>query len=240
MKMDNEALWGEIEKLRRQLEDIGKTGAGRARFFRGRRAIIFLAGIAAGLVAAQIFFGEARAVAQNDGKDVLVCHTLKLVGSDGKDMLVLGSDADGGFLRMLGQDGKLRAYLAVGAQVGPAFLNLYGTDQKTLLNLGYGADGGSIGVWGKDGKQRVYLGSGVVNNSGQGSGPNSSAGRLSLFGQDGKNLLNLGADADGGYAAIHARDGKERVFLGVAPNVGGGLLNLLDTNGNYKVTLAGK
>jgi hypothetical protein len=224
--------------LQRQLEAMGK--AGRARSFLGRRAIIFLAGIAAGLVAAQIFFGEAQAVAQNDGKDVLVCHTLKLVSPDGKEMLVLGSDADGGFLRMLAQDGKLRAYLAVGSQVGPAFFNLYGADQKTLLNLGYGADGGSIGVWGKDGKQRVFLGTGVVNNQGQGSGPNSSAGRLTLFGQDGKNLVNVGADADGGFAALNARDGKERVFLGVAPNIGGGLLNLLDANNNYKVTLVGK
>jgi len=240
MKMENEALWAELGKLRQQLEDMGKAGGGRARAFVGRRAIIFLTGIAAGLIAAQVFFGEVHAVAPNENKDVLVCQTLKLVSPDGKEMLVLGSDADGGFLRMLAQDGKLRAYLAVGSQVGPAFFNLYGTDQKTLLNLGYGADGGSIGVCGKDGKQRVFLGSGVVNNQGQGSGPNSSAGRLSLFGQDGKTLINFGADADGGFAALNARDGKERVFLGVAPNVGGGLLNLLDTNGNYKVTMVGK
>jgi|SRR5262249_5752885 len=240
MKMDNEALWAELGKLRQQLEDMGQAGAGRAPAFPGRRAIILLAGMAAGIVAAHVFFGEVQAVAPNDSKDVLVCQTLKLVSPDGKEMLVLGSDADGGFLRMLAQDGKMRAYLAVGSQVGPAFFNLYGTDEKTLLNLGYGADGGSIGVCGKDGKQRVFLGSGVVNNKGQGSGPNSSAGRLTLFGQDGKNLANFGADADGGFAALNARDGKERVFLGVAPNIGGGLLNLLDANGNYKVTLVGK
>jgi hypothetical protein len=238
MSRENEALWAELAELRRQLADVRKPGAGRRRIL-SRWGIIFLTGLVAGLMAAQVFFGEAQAV-QNDGKDVLVCQTLRLVDANGKEMLALSSDADGGYLRMLGKDGKLRAYLAVGSQAGPAFFNLYGTEEKPFVNLGYNADGGTVVVLGKDGKRRIFLGGGVVNNRGQGSGPNSAAGVLNLFDQDGKNLLNLGGDADGGFASIFARDSKERVFLGVAPNRGGGLLNLLDTNNNYKVTLVGK
>jgi hypothetical protein len=233
--METQALWAELAELRRQVEGMKKTG--RVRIW-GRRGIVFLVGLVVGLFAAQAFFGEAQAV-QNPDNNVVVCKSLKLVDADGKDMLTLGSDADGGHLRVIAKDGKVRAFLAVGNQVGPGIFTLYGTD-KPLVNLGFNADGGAVALWGKEGKQRVFLGSGITNNRGQGTGSNTASGVLNLFDQDGNSLFNIGGDADGGFAAINARDGKERVFLGIAPNRGGGLLNLLDTNGNYKVTLIGK
>ena len=182
MSVEHEALWTEITQLRRQLEAVQQV-RGRT----GRRLLLFLGGIVAGLIAAQVFLGQSRAMAQDDAQEV-ICRSLKLVDAEGKNMVFMGTDEDGGFVKIAARDGRLRAYLAVNNKMGPGFLTLYGNDQKPLVIVDSDADGGSLRIHAKDGNQRVYLG----------IAPNVGGGLLNLFDTNKRIRLILeGANAGG-------------------------------------------
>jgi hypothetical protein len=183
MTWTSDELRQEIERLREQVEALKKPRRGR-----NRRLGILLAGAMLGLAAGLVVSGSSLAQAQNDDGKILTCRAIKITAPDGKEMAVVGHDADGGFLRISGNDGKVRALLTVASGVGPGQFSLFSPDEKLRVALYTDADGGGVRVFGKDNNPRAFLG----------VAPNVGGGLLNLWDTNRKVRLILeGADRGG-------------------------------------------
>lgn len=60
---------------------------------------------------------------------------------------------------------------------------------------------------------------------------------LQIVGPNNKTMAALSFDADGGALVMFGKEGAQRVFLGVGPKAGGGLLELRDTGKKLRVQL---
>jgi hypothetical protein len=121
-----------LQELRTEVEDLRGT-VNRLQNDNGprRRVLGIGLGILLGLVLARLPNNEARAVLQDDKE--LVCKSLRVVGPDGKNMVTLGTDEDGGIMQVFGMDGKIRTIVAVAPKQGGGLLNLFDTNKKLRL-----------------------------------------------------------------------------------------------------------
>src|SRR5262245_14636538 len=162
MNRELESLRSEGEQLRQIVSGLESRRPSRA----GRGLLIGL-GLALGLLAARLPQGEAQALAQDDKE--IVCKSLRIVGLEGKNMLKLGADQDGGQLTLFGADGKIRGEFFVADKKGPGTINLFDANKTRTLLLGTDEDGGIMEIYGLDGKIRTIVavapkqGGGLIN-----------------------------------------------------------------------------
>jgi hypothetical protein len=226
MTSELEALRIEVAQLRqsvRELQDRGRSPWG------ARRAAVACFALVLALLLARLPGNEAHATGQDDKAKELVCSSLRLVGAGGKNLLTLGSDADGGKLQVFGVDGKLRAELVVADKQGAGMMNLFDASAKRTVYLGNDKNGGMLQIFAGDGKLRADLF--VADKQGPGA--------MNLCDAGGKRTVFLGTDEDGGIMEIYGLDGKIRTIVAVAPNQGGGLVNVFDTKKKLRLVLEG-
>lgn len=225
MTSELDALRIEVEQLRqsvRELQDRGRTPWGT------RRAAVACFTLVFAFLLARLPGNEAHATGQDDKAKELVCSSLRLVGG-GKNLLTLGSDADGGKLQVFGVDGKLRAELVVADKQGAGMMNLFDASAKRTVYLGNDKNGGMLQIFAGDGKLRADLF--VADKQGPGA--------INLCDVNGKRTIFLGTDEDGGIMEVYGLDGKIRTIVAVAPNQGGGLVNVFDTKKKLRLVLEG-
>ena len=64
----------------------------------------------------------------------LVCKSLKVVSDNGKEQVIIGTDAEGGFLHIFRNNGKKQAALAVNREYG-GYIYLFNKDSSKLRVL---------------------------------------------------------------------------------------------------------
>jgi len=188
--------------------------------------------------------GAARAFAQDKAMDI-TCRVLKVVddagrlrlqiasekfggmlrihNAEGRPVATLEADADGGFLSVLGHDGKERAFVGVGDKMSGGLIYLKDADGKTRTTyLVYKDGNGGLNFRNAQDKIEAYFGA-----SGKGYG-----GLVNLNGADGKTRVVLDSDKDGrGALELLNGDDKTEIFLGSSAKGWGGLLNINAANG---------
>ncbi|GEM_PF-5888182 len=154
---------------------------------------------------------------------------LRVNNADGKPVVALEADADGGFLSVLGHDGKERAFVGVGDKQSGGLIYLKDTDGKTRTTyLVYKDGNGGLNFRNAQDKTEAFFGA-----SGKGYG-----GLINLNGPDGKTRVVLDSDKDGRSALelINGND-KTEIFLGCSAKGWGGLLNINAPNGTAGIML---
>ena len=192
-----------------------------------------------------------RAVAQDKGAMEITCRALKLVddkgvvrvqlsydkfggivqvnNTEGKKVATLEADGDGGFVSLLGHDGKERAFVGVGDKQSGGLIYLKDNQGKNRANFLVYQDGnGGLTFRNAQGKQEAFFG---VSAKGLG-------GLVNLNGPDGKSRLILDTDKDGhGAVEMINNDDKTEIFLGSSAKGMGGLININGPNGTAGVIL---
>ena len=164
MNPEFNSLRMELDELRQTVRRLQRNWGTPSRF--GLLAI----GVILGLIAARWPSNEAHAVAQDkqDNKEV-VCSALKVVGPNGKPVLTLGGDADGGILELCDVGGKTRTRLSVANKQGSGRIELFDNNKERTVFLGTDDDGGILELSGVDGKVRTIVavatkqGGGLIN-----------------------------------------------------------------------------
>lgn len=229
MKNDTGALWLEIARLRDEIQSLRGGPVNTVRAWHCGRALIMASGMVIGLAVGLFFFDRTAATAQDEKEPkVLTCQTLKITGPNGKEMVIIGFDDDGGLIRVMTKDQKLGALLAVDEN-GAGRMRFNAADGKSMLHLGRDDDGGYVRAYTKDGKGGAFFG--IADQS--------QSGLIYLSGPDGKTILSLSKDDDGGYVRANTNDGKKVAFFGAALKSEGGLIMLSDTKGKVRLALFG-
>jgi hypothetical protein len=218
-----------------------------------QRSLIVVLGV--GLVAALIGnraggLGEPRAWAQDKAMEIS-CRALKIVDdrgairlhltsnafggvihvhdADGKPVAAIETDKDGGFVSILGHDGKERAFVGVGDKQSGGLIYLKDVQGKNRATLLVYPDGsGGLTFRNVQGKQEAFFGASAHNYGGL----------VNLNGPDGKTRLILECDKEGrGALEVVNADDKTEVFLGSSAKGWGGLVNVNAPSGVAGVIL---
>lgn len=154
---------------------------------------------------------------------------IHLNNADGKTVAALEADKDGGFVSVLGHDGKERAFVGVGDKQGGGLIYLKDNQGKNRANLLVYQDGnGGLLFRNADGRQEAFYG---VSAKGLG-------GLINLNSPDGKSRVILDCDKEGrGALEMINGDDKSEIFLGSSGKGWGGLLNINAPNGTAGIIL---
>jgi hypothetical protein len=174
---------------------------------------------------------------------------LNLRNADGKALVSLSSNNDGGLIDVLNQEGKLRTTMWTNNNGAKGLLTIYGDKhQDPLIYLGHTEVGGSVVLRNDDGKLQAGMwagnkggSGGILNLRGADSGKDSiildagkTTGSMSLRNDKGTELLYLGYDKNGnGLFDLRGNDNTTRVLMGLDPNAIGAI-ECRDGNGALK------
>ena len=177
--------------------------------------------------------GNVDAQVQPAVMDKIVCKQLEVVNSRGQTIAVIGEEArvlgtsvlrvydgvrqfpvidllynnvDGGYLRVVDNDGKAGVVLRNDTKGGT--VGVFGKGGIYGILLGNDADGGTVEILGKDGKSAVVLN---IDEAG---------GRVDVLDKGGRKGVFLANNAVGGAVGVRGKDGKSGVMLGVERNTG--------------------
>jgi hypothetical protein len=178
------------------------------------------------LVIAGVSMGQTR------GVEDIVCRSLRVVQSNGKSAVMIGSSELGGRIRVHGKNGKVTTSISRSDDGTGHLVNFSPSEQLVSLLGGTNNDGGILVTYSSSGKRLVVLRS-------SGSGTNNDGGMLTTYSQSGKPLIGLGATTSGGGGGMlttYSQSGKPLIGLGAT--TGGGLLVVSNKTGEGIVTLA--
>lgn len=136
--------------------------------------------------------------AQRDKYGHIVCTSLTVVDALGKEKVFLNDNVHGGFVGVIGNDGKSTAGLTIDERGGLIVTTC--TDGKPGVVIGVVEHGGRIGVSGKTGEAIVAVG---INEHG---------GVIDAFGIDGTSRASLGISSYGGYAITTDKLGETNLL----------------------------
>ena len=153
----------------------------------------------------------------------------RFFNAQGKVVVAIGSDADGGSIQVNGQNGGERAYLGVGERNGGGLLHFHSADSKTVpMSLGVGPRGGYLALYNLSANQRsLWLG----------SRDEDSSGVISIYDSLGKSRCEFGSNPQGGTISLHGNKNKPNVFLGTGNKEFGGLFLLRDDNAKVRAEI---
>jgi len=163
MNPEFNSLRMELDELRQTVRRLQRNWGTPSRFG------LLVIGVVLGLIAARWPSNEAHAVAQDKQEKELVCSSLKVVAPNGKPVLTLGGDADGGVVELLDVGGKTRTRLSVANKQGSGRIELFDNNKERTVFLGTDDDGGILELSGVDGKVRTIVavatkqGGGLIN-----------------------------------------------------------------------------
>lgn len=136
--------------------------------------------------------------AQRDKYGHIVCTSLTVVDALGEEKVFLNDNVHGGFVGVIGDDGKSTAGLTIDERGG--LIVTTDSDANTGVVIGVGEHGGRVGVSGKIGGSVVAI---DINEHG---------GLIKAFGQDGKSSATLGISSYGGYAITTDKLGEKKLL----------------------------
>ena len=152
--------------------------------------------------------------------------------------MAIGTDDDGGYVAVIGKDGKGWAAMSINERGGN--VGVHGKDDKLAAAMSINDDGGLVSVHGKDGNSAAEMSS------------DEHGGEVGVYRKDGSRAVTmLTHDEYGGHITLYdnashgmyTKNEKDmfvpiqmpRLFLGV--NEHGGYLNVLGELSNRKATM---
>ena len=144
----------------------------------------------------------------------IICTGLKVMTSEGREIVTLGADDDGGLIWVHGKQGSVN----VGTDDGGGSVAVYGGEYSMGVGgiFGVSKDGGFVEVWGA--KSTTFGGKVKIS-------VNEYGGRLSAFGKDNAGeQVAITTSEHGGFVDVYGKDGKTKGGMGV--NERGGFVEL--------------
>ena len=164
------------------------------------------------------------------------CRNLTIVDADGKTLLTLGSNLDGGEVSIYEGNGKLRARLGVDyignvsytdgrlEHIRRGIVSIYGENEKVVASLGARSYSGNLSVNSESGKSGVHLGTDVEDGAFI-----SAHSNFDLDNLESSIHAELRASPSRGGSVAVTGNAKQKVVLSV--NDYGGLMAIFNESG---------
>lgn len=225
-----ESLEQRMEALSRRIETLEPYS--RHASFRRRPILAICAAFVLGALLVGPLFRESRARAtmqpSTDPREIL-CTSLKIVDEKGQALLVLGTDEDGGLMKILARDGGQRMFVGVGSKMSGGIIGLQDKAGKyrTVWDVN---DAGTPGLSMRNaaGKIEAFLGASTKGRGGL-FNVNDPEGRSRI-------ILDLNDNWHGGVG-FYSADRKTEAFLGASNNGWGGVFNLNGSDGIQRIIM---
>jgi hypothetical protein len=146
-----------------------------------------------GMVAASAVTAQTQT---NNQPRELVCSSLRVVGENGRDAVLIGSDKTGGAIFAMGKDGNKQ--VAILADDGGGGITVNSVDEKPGVVLGSTKGDGLVSILGKNGNQQIVM-----------SGDDDGGG-MTVNAADGKERVVIFGDKKTGAVVVFDGQGKAR------------------------------
>jgi hypothetical protein len=167
--------------------------------------------------------------------DEIVCRSLRVVNADGKTIVSIDTDSNGGYMHIRHASGEEAITMAIADKLKEGFVQVWGKDQKGFIQLDAGEDGGRMVIFNKSGKNVLqasaskYGSTMTISNKGgknvlEAGASNMGEGFVQVLTKDEKGLIQLTADEYGGAMVIFNNGGKNVLQAGVSDTGGGGII----------------
>ena len=153
--------------------------------------------------------------------DEIVCRSLRVVNADGKTIVSIDTDSNGGYMDIRHASGEKAITIGIGDKSKEGLVAVWGKDQKGSIQLNTDEYGGYMAIFNNGGKNVLQA---SVDDMGEGF--------VQVKTKDQKGGIILKGDKYGGYMAIFNNGGKN-VLEADVHNMGGGIIHTRDKHG-YK------
>ena len=173
--------------------------------------------------------------------DEIVCRSLRVVNADGKTIVSIDTDSNGGYMHIRHASGEEAITMAIADKLKEGFVQVWGKDQKGSIQLDAGEDGGRMVIFNKSGKNVLeasaskYGSAMRISNKGgknafQAGVSHMGEGFVEVLTKDQKGSIRLIGDEYGGAMVIFNKGGKN-VLQASVHDMGGGGITTKDKHG---------